>query len=100
MDDFDYQKIDDVIHSRIRTAIMALLVSVDEAEFIYIRDKVNTTDGNLSVHLRKLEDSHYVSVTKKFVNRKPTSIYKITTKGRSAFEEYIKMLESKKKKKN
>jgi DNA-binding MarR family transcriptional regulator len=94
MDDFDYQKIDDVIHSRIRTAIMALLVSVDEAEFTYIRDKVNTTDGNLSVHLRKLEDHDYVSVDKRFVNRKPMTICKITPKGRSAFEEYIRMLES------
>lgn len=94
MVDFDYQKIDDVIHSRIRTAIMALLVSVDEAEFTYIRDKINTTDGNLSVHLRKLEDKKYISVAKKFVKRKPMSIYRITDRGRTAFEEYIRMLES------
>jgi DNA-binding MarR family transcriptional regulator len=94
MDDFDYQKIDDVIHSRLRTAIMALLVTVDEGEFTFIRDKINTTDGNLSVHLKKLEDNHYISVTKKFVDRKPLSVYKITSKGRTAFEDYIKTLES------
>jgi len=94
MIDFDYQKIDDVIHSRIRTAIMAILITVDEGEFTYIRDKINATDGNLSVHLKKLEVNHYISVTKKFVNRKPMSVYKITAKGRLAFEEYINMLES------
>lgn len=74
MEEFDYQKIDDVIHSRIRTAIMAVLVSVDEAEFTFIRDKIKTTDGNLSIHIRKLEDSGYVNVTKKFVNRKPCQL--------------------------
>ena len=94
MDDFDYQKIDDVIHSRIRTAIMAVLVTVDEAEFTFIRDKINGTDGNLSVHLKKLEDHNYIGVTKKFIERKPHSIYKITEKGRKAFEEYIKYLET------
>jgi DNA-binding MarR family transcriptional regulator len=94
MDDFDYQKIDDVISSRIRTAIMALLVSVEEAEFTFIRDKINATDGNLSVHLKKLEDNKYIDVVKKFIDRKPRSIYKITDKGRKAFEEYIRYLES------
>lgn len=94
MDDFDYQKIDDVISSRIRTAIMALLVSVEEAEFTFIRDKINATDGNLSVHLKKLEDNKYIDVVKKFIDRKPRSIYRITDKGRKAFEEYIRYLES------
>ena len=82
MNDFDYQQIDDVLHSRIRTAIMAVLVSVDEAEFTFIRDKINATDGNLSVHMKKLEDSKYISVTKKFIDRKPVSLYRITNKGR------------------
>ena len=94
MDDFDYQKIDDVISSRIRTAIMAVLVSVEEAEFTFIRDKINATDGNLSVHLKKLEDNKYITVTKKFVERKPLSLYKITERGRKAFEDYIRYLES------
>jgi DNA-binding MarR family transcriptional regulator len=94
MDDFDYQKIDDVIHSRIRTAIMALLVSVDEAEFTYIRDKINATDGNLSVHLKKLEDHNYITVEKRFISRKPNTVYRITMKGWNAFHDYIKTLES------
>lgn len=94
MNDFDYQQIDDVIHSRIRTAIMAVLISVDEAEFTFIRDKINATDGNLSAHIKKLEDHKYVSVKKEFVDRKPVSKYRITEKGRKAFESYIKNLEN------
>lgn len=94
MTDYNYQEIDDVIHSRIRTAIMAVLVSVEEAEFTFIRDKINATDGNLSVHLKKLEDHDYISVRKEFVERKPLSKYRITQTGRKAFEDYIKKLES------
>ena len=92
--DFNYHEIDDVIHSRIRTAIMAVLVSVNEAEFTFIRDKINATDGNLSAHLKKLEEHNYISVRKEFVDRKPLTRYKITETGRRAFEEYIKKLEN------
>lgn len=91
---FDYQNIDDVIHSRIRTAIMAVLVSVEEADFNFIKEKVNATDGNLSIHLKKLEQAGYISVKKLFVNRKPVSKYKISNKGYKAFEEYINNLEN------
>ena len=94
MTDYNYHEIDDVIHSRIRTAIMAVLISVEEAEFTFIREKVNATDGNLSVHLKKLEDHNYISVSKEFIERKPVSRYKITDTGRKAFEDYIKKLES------
>lgn len=94
MSDFDYQQLDDVIHSRIRLAIMALLVSVDSATFVYIRDQVKTSDGNLSVHIRKLESAGYVKVHKKFVDRKPMSLYRLSAKGRRAFEAYVERLES------
>ena len=91
---YDYQQIDDVIHSRIRTTVMAVLVSVEEAEFNYLKEKVNAIDGNLSVHLKKLEEAGYVSVKKVFIERKPVSKYKITSKGYKAFENYIKKLEN------
>lgn len=94
MANFDYNEIDDVIHSRIRTAAMAVLVSVEEADFSFLKEKVNATDGNLSVHLKKLEDAGYISVKKLFVNRKPVSKYRITPKGLIAFEVYINKLES------
>ena len=90
---FDYQQLDDVIHSRIRLAVMALLASLETAEFTYIREKVGATDGNLSVHLKKLEEADFIAVTKTFVDRKPVTIYTLTKKGRKAFEKYLERLE-------
>lgn len=93
MSDFNYQHIDDVIHSRIRLAIMAVLIAVDEADFNFLKEKVQATDGNLSVHLKKLEEAKYVGVKKTFVDRKPQSRYKLTAQGRKAFEAYVAQLE-------
>ena len=73
---------------------MAVLISVEEAEFTFIREKINATDGNLSVHLKKLEEHNYISVKKEFIERKPLTRYRITEIGRKAFEDYIKKLES------
>jgi DNA-binding PadR family transcriptional regulator len=66
---------------------------VESAEFTFLKDKVGATDGNLSVHLRKLEEAGYISVDKRFVSRKPVSSYKLTVKGRKAFESYLAHLE-------
>jgi DNA-binding MarR family transcriptional regulator len=93
MSDFDYQQLDDIIHSRIRLAIMSLLITVEEAEFTFIREKVHATDGNLGMHLKKLEDAGYLAVKKEFVERKPTTSYKLTLKGRKAFALYVEKLE-------
>ena len=93
MDNFDYHKLNELIHSRIRLAIISVLIVVDEAEFKFLKEKVKATDGNLSVHLRKLENAGYISVKKQFVGRKPVSSYKLTTEGRKAFEIYVKSLE-------
>lgn len=93
MSEFDYQQLDEIIHSRIRLAVIALLHNVEEAEFIFIKDKVNTTDGNLSVHLKKLEESNYISVKKEFIDRKPRSMYSLTKTGRKALELYLAKLE-------
>jgi len=94
MKDFDYQQLDEIIHSRIRLAIMSVLISVEEAEFNFLKEKVNTTDGNLSTHLKKLEDAGYIAVSKTFQNRKPISRYILTKKGKQAFEIYIQKLEN------
>lgn len=72
---------------------MSVLASVDVAEFIFLREKVKTTDGNLSVHLKKLGEAKYITVKKSFHDRKPVSHYKLTTTGRKAFESYIDSLE-------
>lgn len=92
--EFDHTQIDDLIHSRIRLAIMAVLASVEQADFTFIRDQINATDGNLSVHLRKLEDAGYIKVDKQFEERKPVSRYALTGAGRKAFQAYIDHLES------
>jgi len=93
MPDFDYQQLDDIIHSRIRLAIMSVLVGVQQAEFNFLKQQVGTTDGNLSIHLSKLEEAKYITVKKEFVRRKPLSQYRITRKGREAFATYIEQLE-------
>ena len=80
MNEFDYQQLDEIIHSRIRLAIMAVLITVDEAEFTFLREKVNATDGNLSTHLKKLEEAGYIAVNKSFENRKPVSRYLLNSK--------------------
>ncbi|HEY3875697.1 MAG TPA: transcriptional regulator [Candidatus Kapabacteria bacterium] len=74
--------------------IMAILLMVDEEEFTFLRDKIGETDGNLSIHLKKLEDAGYVTTRKHFVAKKPVSSYKLTRKGRKAFEEYLRRLEA------
>ncbi|HEX7030465.1 MAG TPA: transcriptional regulator [Gammaproteobacteria bacterium] len=94
MTEFDHSRLDDLIHSRIRLAVMAVLASVARAEFTFIRDRVNTTDGNLSTHLRKLEDSGYVEIRKRFEGRKPVTDVALTGKGRKAFAAYVAHLET------
>jgi DNA-binding transcriptional ArsR family regulator len=93
-EDFDYRKIDPVLHSRIRLAIVALLMGSEEAEFSYIRDKVGATDGNMSTHMRQLEQANYVSFQKIFQGRKPLTLYALTDLGRERFSEYLRMLGS------
>lgn len=94
MSERDYTQLDAVIHSRIRLAVMATLASVDDAGFTFLRKQTGTTDGNLSTHLRKLEDAGYIAVEKAFEKRKPVSRYRLTAEGRSAFTAYVERLEA------
>ncbi|MGD8176338.1 winged helix-turn-helix domain-containing protein [Marinimicrobium sp. ARAG 43.8] len=94
MAEFDHNQIDDLIHSRIRLAVVAVLAGVEMAEFTFIRDQVKTTDGNLSTHLRKLESKQYITMEKRFVGRKPVTEVSLTVLGREAFERYLEHLES------
>lgn len=81
-----------VIHGKLRLALLSLLVTVEEAEFIWLRGKTGATDGNLGAQLGKLEEAGYVSLEKKFVGRKPQSLYRITDSGRTALREYVQAL--------
>jgi DNA-binding MarR family transcriptional regulator len=88
--DYNHQLLDKVIHARIRFAAMAYLLSVSEASFMEIRDCIRATDGNLSIHLRKLESAGYVECSKCFESRKPMSTYRVTEKGRDAFSLHLR----------
>jgi len=87
--EFDHRKLDRTIHSRIRLAVLSVLAAVENARFTYLRDQVNTTDGNLSTHLGKLEEAGYIEVEKSFEDRKPVTRYRLTADGREAFREYV-----------
>lgn len=88
-DDFDINRIDEVIHGRIRLGIMAYLSTADVAEFSELKTRLQTTDGNLSVHLRKLEEAGFVIVEKSFQGRKPLTRARLSDRGREAFIAYL-----------
>lgn len=88
-EDFDINRLDDVIHGRVRLGIMAILSGVECADFNTLKARLQTTDGNLSVHLRKLEDAGFVEVAKRFVGRKPLTEASMTEAGRKAFVAYL-----------
>ena len=87
-------QLDPVIHSRTRLAVLSILVSVKEASFNYMKETIGTTDGNLSVSLSKLEEAGYISIKKAFKGKKPLTTCRISEKGRKAFSEYLKALET------
>lgn len=86
--------LDKVIHERIRLAIISALAVNPALGFTELRDLLKTTDGNLSVHARKLEDAGYVQCLKSFEGRTPRTEYKITTAGRRALERYLEHMEA------
>ena len=94
MTDFDHTAIDELLHSRVRLAIVAFLAGAETADFSAVRDAIKATDGNASVHLRKLEDAGYITVQKRFVARKPQTRYALTETGRQALLDYVAHLES------
>jgi DNA-binding PadR family transcriptional regulator len=81
-----------VVHGKLRLAVLSLLATADEAEFTWLRAKTGSTDGNLGAQLMKLEEAGYVSVEKKFVQRKPQTLYRMTEAGRQALTEYVQAL--------
>ncbi len=84
--------LDPLLHSQLRLGIMSILMSVEEADFVYIKEKTMSTAGNLSVQLDKLSDEGYIEVKKSFVGKKPRTTCSVTEKGRVAFEEYVNTL--------
>jgi DNA-binding HxlR family transcriptional regulator len=89
-----FAQLDPVIHSRIRLAVLSILISVREASFNYLKETIGTTDGNLSASLSKLEEAGYISIKKSFKGKKPLTTCSIREKGRTAFSKYMKALET------
>jgi len=84
--------LDPLLHSQLRLAVMSILMNVEEADFVYLRDKTDSTSGNLSVQLDKLSAAGYIVVEKGFVGKKTRTVCRVTQNGRDAFEEYVETL--------
>ena len=89
-----FKELNPLIHSQLRLAIMTLLLSVEEADFTYLKEKTNATSGNLSVQLDKLSSAGYIKMNKGFVGKKPRTSCRITETGKKALEEYIASLKT------
>ena len=88
----DLGRIDDVIHGRMRLGIMVYLADVETAEFTELKTVLEATQGNLSVHLKKLEEAGYIAIDKSFRDNKPLTRLSITPEGRKAFAAYLQAL--------
>ena len=89
-----FEKLDPLLHSELRLAVMSLLLSVDEADFSYIKEQTGATAGNLSVQIDKLQQAGYIEVTKSFEGKRPKTTCRITKVGIKAFEAYVNALKS------
>lgn len=86
------RELDPLLHSQLRLAVMSILMNVDEADFVYLKEKTDATSGNLSVQLDKLSSAGYISMEKGFVGKKTRTVCQVTQQGRKAFEEYVDAL--------
>jgi len=94
MSAFDYRTLDDVIHARIRLGAMALLASVESAEFTHLRDSLATTDGNLSTHLARLIEAGYVEASSDEDRPRRATLYRISASGRHALRDYMDRMDA------
>ncbi len=83
------KELNPLLHSQLRLAVMSILMSVEEADFVFLREKTESTAGNLSVQLDKLATAGYITVEKGFVGKKTRTVCRITPAGVNAFEEYV-----------
>jgi DNA-binding MarR family transcriptional regulator len=88
------KKLNPLLHSQLRLAVMSILMQVEHADFNYLLEQTDATSGNLSVQLSKLEENKYITIKKSFKNKKPLTRCAITPTGRSAIEEYVQTLKT------
>lgn len=89
-----FEELDPLLHSQLRLAIISLLISVQEADFVFIREKTGATAGNLSVQIEKLSEAGYIESNKFIDGKRPRTVCRITDKGIEAFDVYVKALQS------
>ena len=89
-----FEELDPLLHSQLRLAVMSILISVDEADFVYLREQIGATSGNLSVQIEKLREAGYIGVNKLFRGKMPCTVCSITKKGIEAFEIYAQALQT------
>ena len=89
-----FKDLDPLLHSQLRLAVMSILISTEEADFVFLREKTVSTSGNLSVQIEKLREAGYIDVVKSFKGKMPCTTCKITTKGITAFEQYVAALQN------
>jgi len=87
-----FKELDPLLHSHLRLAVISLLISVDFAEFTFLKEKTSATSGNLSVQLDKLEKAQYIKIKKSFRGKRPLTTCSITSKGRKVFQDYVRNL--------
>ncbi len=87
-----FDDLDPLLHSQLRLAVMSLLIGVEEAEFVFLKEKTGATAGNLSVQLKKLADAGYIKIEKTYKNNFPLTLCSITPEGVAAFEKYVEIL--------
>ncbi|MEP0710693.1 MAG: transcriptional regulator, partial [Algoriphagus sp.] len=88
----EFKQLDPLLHSQLRLAVMSLLISLESAEFTFLKDKTESTAGNLSVQLDKLDKAGYIKITKSFKGKRPLTTCEITPTGVKAFEQYVENL--------
>ncbi|MBR3389612.1 MAG: transcriptional regulator [Prevotella sp.] len=89
-----FPTLDPLLHSELRLAVVSLLINVEEADFVYIKEQTGATAGNLSVQLDKLSQAGYIEVEKSFNGKKPRTTCRLTQQGLRAFEAYVEALKS------
>ncbi|MDD4820584.1 MAG: transcriptional regulator [Flavobacteriales bacterium] len=86
------KELDPLLHSQLRLAVMSLLIGVQEADFVYLKEQTGATAGNLSVQVDKLQKAQYITVEKTFKGKMPRTVLRVTDTGRDAFASYVEAL--------
>lgn len=89
-----FKELNPLLHSELRLAVMSVLIGVESADFVFLRQQTGATAGNLSVQLDKLAKAGYIDVEKSFRGKMPRTVCRITDTGRNAFAEYVEALQS------